>query len=135
MQYTFDLKGMDQLRKAVAENPQRVATSVAVFIKRAVAEYTRIIWNNPWKMGMVGGGVPTATQNLRDTHLIRAMPWDGLIKATAPYAGYVHGWDGATKNVKGVQLRPWLDYAFVQGQPSVDKLEEELLNNIMSDFK
>lgn len=133
--YTVEMIGLDQLKKSLLKSPEIIKEEVGKFLQRGLAVYTRVILNNPWSMGMSGGGVPVARKNggnLRDTHFKSVEPWKAVIRPTAPYASYVHGLDGKKFNKKGVQLRPWLDYAVDKGKKDIEKLEEELLENIVA---
>jgi hypothetical protein len=134
MDYKITMIGLDELKQALARNPRMVRNETGKFLVRAMAVYTRLIINNPWRMGMSGGGVPVGTGNLRDSHFKIIMPWEAFIQPTAPYAGYVHGDDGKLINSKGKPLRPWLDYAKDKGQKDVEKLEIDMVENIVQDL-
>ncbi len=132
-EFNFDVTGLDELREAVKRNPAKIIEEVGKFLQRGMAEYRRVIRNNPWRMGEEGGGVPRATGNLMDTHLQEFTTWSARIFPTAPYASYVHGIDGWPR--KGsYQLRPWLSYAYNVADKAVQELENDLLKNIVDDL-
>lgn len=125
---SMETGGFSDLVKAVSEAPQRIRDEAAKFLVRGIAVYNRIINRNPWQIGSGSGGAPVASRNLLGAHLKDFKPWSARIYVDdhVKYASYVH--DG-TKNM---QARPWLDYAAQAGQPDVDKLEEDLLDNILN---
>lgn len=129
--FQYNLEGFKELREAIKKNPKVIEEELGVFMPRAIAVYKGIIWNNPWRMGMVGGGVPVKTGNLRDTHQTDISNYEAKIYPTAPYSYYVHGEDDKSFNIRGHQLRPWLTYAFTRGETEVDRLQGELLENIV----
>ena len=129
----YEIKGLKELADAVRRNPANVIRETGKFLVRGLAVYRRIIFNNPWRMGMSGGGSPVAQSpqggHLRQTHVQEIGPWEGRIRPTATYTPYVHGIEGWPRK-RTYQLRPWLDYAKEHGEEDVKKLEVELLNNI-----
>ena len=130
MDFTFTIDGLSELQDNIKRNPQVVKDVVNKFLVRATAKYKSIILNNPWRMGMSGGGAPTATGNLRDTHETVIKTWEAYITPTAPYAKYIHGVDGYPRK-RSYQLRPWLEYAFNEGQRDVEKLESDMMDEIL----
>jgi hypothetical protein len=120
--YKFEIEGLDELKEAIARNPEIVKREIGNFLKRGMEVYTRIMLNKPWRVGETGGGVPVATGNLRDTHQLTYLPYEAYIQPTAPYAGPIHS------------KRPWLDYAFNQGQQKVEELENNLMEKIAEDL-
>ena len=116
------LSGFDELKKAIERNPKTVINETKNFIQRALAQYRSGIQNNPWRIGMSGGGSPVATGNLRDTHFSKVETFDGFIRPTASYAGAVH------------KDRPWLDFVFQDKMTEVNELEKELLDKIIKDL-
>lgn len=118
----FELKGADEFREAIRRNPQKILDLVGRFITRGLSEYKRILIRSPWKIGMSGGGAPVDTGNLRDTHITEVSAWQGSIRPSAPYSEAVH------------KKRPWLDYAKETASPNIDKLEAELLQDIVADL-
>lgn len=118
----FELSGADEFREAIRRNPKKILELVGRFLTRGLAEYKRVIIRNPWRVGMAGGGAPVQTGNLRDTHITEVSPFEGRIYPSAPYSEAVH------KN------RPWLDYTEAQARPNIDKLEAELLQDIVADL-
>ena len=130
-QYNYKLLGADEFRSAIRKNPGYTKTEVGKFLVRAMAEYNRGVIRNPWRIGMTGGGAPKASGHLRDTHRREIKNWEAWIFPTAPYASYVHGLGGQTHSSRGLQLRPWLDYVFKDKESAVEKLEKDLLKNIV----
>lgn len=123
MEYRID--GVDELRRAIARNPEKVKSAIKDFFTEALAVYRRTIKNNPWRVGGTGGGAPVLSGHLRDTHRQEIMDWEATIGAdvgAAPYAEPVH------------EGRPWLDYAFNENQAQVDKLADKMLINIIEDL-
>lgn len=118
----FELSGADEFREAIRRNPKKILELVGRFLTRGLAEYKRVIIRNPWRVGMAGGGAPVQTGNLRDTHITEVSPFEGRIYPSAPYSEAVH------------KKRPWLDYAEAQARPNIDKLEAELLQDIVADL-
>jgi hypothetical protein len=118
----FELKGAEEFKEAIRRNPQKILDLVGRFITRGLAEYKRIIIRNPWRVGMAGGGAPVQTGNLRDTHITEVSPFAGRIYPSAPYMKAVH------------KKRPWLDYAKETATPNIEKLEGELLQDIVADL-
>ncbi len=124
----MEIVGLEELQRAVKRNPQLVVSEVGKFLVRGIAVYNRKIIREPWRVGSNGGGAPTGTGNLRDTHQKSIQKWEASITATAPYAQFVH--DGTYK----MKARPWLDYAKQTSENEIQKLEEELLTNIVKDL-
>lgn len=136
MGFQANSKGFDELRKAVAREPQRVIDEAKNFFVRGLAIYRRTILNNPWRMGGTGGGAPRASGNLAQTHQQEIEPWRASIfpnLQAAPYAPYVHGIDGWNRS-RSYQLRPWLDYARDVNKRDIEDLEDTLLDNIVDDL-
>jgi len=134
MIFKFSITGLEALKSAIINNPSVVKSEVNKFLTRATALYMSTIQNNPWRMGMSGGGSPVAVVNggnLRDTHRITSTPWSKTIEPTASYAPYVHGLEGFSRKGK-YQLRPWLDYAFDLRQKQVSGLEADMINSIVN---
>ncbi len=121
-QFEVEFQGLSELQSAIKRNPEKVLSEIKKFIQRGIAEYKRGILNNPWKVGMTGGGSPVLTGNLRDTHLTQLTMLQGKIYPSADYAKHVH---------KG---RPWMDYVFEDKMPNIQKLETDLLNEIITDL-
>ena len=122
MDYSFSIKGLDELKKAIQRNPEVVKNAVGIFLKKGMEIYNRVIMNNPWRIGMSGGGVPVATGNLRDTHRLEYKTWEAVIYPTASYAEGVH------------KTRPWLEYAFDKGGKEVELLEGEMMDTILKNL-
>lgn len=133
MKYEFDPKEIAGLRSAIQRAPIKVKEYVGRFLTQGMAEYNKIIIRNPWRMGQSGGGAPTDTGNLRDTHHRKVSAWEAMIYPTAPYAPYVHGLKGFARK-RSYQLRPWLDYAQTQADGVIKEKERELLTNIVTNL-
>ncbi|MFA5050955.1 MAG: hypothetical protein WC499_02470 [Patescibacteria group bacterium] len=129
MDYTFTIEGLAEFKEAIKRNPQVVKEEVGKFLVRAKSKYLSTILNNPWRVGMSGGGAPVATGNLRDTHESPVSTWEMSIFPTSPYAKYIHGTGGARKG--NYPLRPWLDYAFKTNEKGVQNLEGEMVDTII----
>ena len=128
--------GMRELRAAIARNPRKTLTLAKRFLQRGIAEYKSGINNQPWRMGMAGGGAPVAARfggNLRDTHQTKIEALRASIFPTASYAPYVHGIKGWPRT-RSYQLRPWLDHVKKQKQPDIERLYKELLEDIVKDL-
>lgn len=123
------IKGYDELVKALKKNPEVVKNEAQKYFVRSMATYKGIINNNPWQVGGGGGGVPVATRNLqRIGHETVFNDFAAYLKVRTdqvPYAGYVH------EGTKFMEKRPWLDYAVEQGQGTIEKLQDDLLNDIV----
>jgi hypothetical protein len=132
-EFDFSIDGLRELQQAVQRNPGRTVQEVGKFLQRGLAAYRRIINNSPWRLEMSGGGAPVASGHLRDSHRSERTPWTGRIFPTAPYAAYVHGIDGWPRK-KSYQLRPWLEYAETRAEGDIEKLQDEMLNNIVEDL-
>lgn len=122
MSYKIEIKGINELQSAIKRNPQVVKQHTQIYFTRALAKYKSTIINNPWRIGMSGGGAPVKTGNLRDTHITQTRTWEALIKPTASYAEVVH------------KKRPWLEYAVDINQKEVESLEKDLLDSVISDL-
>lgn len=123
--YELKTEGFAEFRKALERNPTKVKNEAKNFIQRALAKYRSGIQNDPWRIGMSGGGSPVLTGNLRDSHFTEIEDFRGSISPDedkASYGKYVH------------KKRPWLDYVFKQKMPDVEKLEGEMLDNIVRDL-
>ncbi len=120
--FEMNLKGDKKFQQALKRNPETVLREVKKFIQRGIAEYKKGIINNPWRVGMTGGGSPVLSGNLRDTHLTKITSLRGRIYPTADYTKHVH------KN------RPWMDYVFKDKMPDIKILEKELLDKIVTDL-
>lgn len=128
MAFVYSIKGLEELKRAVQRNPRKVIDEVSDFLSRAMAAYKRVIGRNPWKLGSSEGGAPVLTGYLRATHFTDQQRWQARIYPTAPYAQYVH--DG-TKRMKA---RPWLDFAKDAADSEVQRLEREMLDEIVRDL-
>jgi hypothetical protein len=131
--FSFELRGFQELQAAVRRSPGRVVEEVGKFLVRGIAAYNRVIMRNPWRRGMSGGGAPVRTGNLRDTHRREVHMWDARIFPTAPYAPYVHGIKGFGRK-RSYQLRPWLDFAKETADREVQGYERDMLKAIVDDL-
>ena len=129
--------GMQELKLAVARNPQQVVMSGKKFLQRGMAAYRSTIRNSPWRMGMAGGGAPVALVNggnLRDKHVTDITNLTATIgPRDVKYASYVHGIDGWPRK-RTYQLRPWLDYAKRKNKTKIEQLYLEMLTDIRNDL-
>jgi len=121
-EFKTEIIGIEDFQRALVRNPQLIISESKKFIQRAIAKYKSGIINNPWKLGLGGGGAPVLTGNLRDTHLTNISNFEGRIYPSASYSKHVH------KN------RPWLDYVFSSKMPEIRDLEKDLLNVIVKDL-
>lgn len=129
----FEIRGIKEFEKAIARNPTVVVNELKDFFVRGIAVYKSIIWNNPWRMGMSGGGSPVARVGggtLRNSHEPKYEKFSARIFPTADYKSYVHGIEGMSRK-RTYQLRPWLDYAFNKGESGVRIKEKDMLKNIV----
>lgn len=126
--------GLNELRAAIAKNPQNVLDRTRVFLTRGLAVYKKTIISSPWVMGGSGGGSPKDTGHLRDTHVTTV---DALRATIGPniqvakYAPYVHGIAGMARK-RSYQLRPWLDYTKQTNESKIETLYRALLKDIVS---
>jgi hypothetical protein len=123
--------GLKELNQAIKRNPQVVLEKSKQLITRAMAEVLRITDNNPWRVGMSGGGTPVAIingGNLRQNKKVLKTALEGRIKYEAGYASYVH--DGTSR----MKARPWLDYAKQQSDGKIQELSRAFLKEISQDL-
>jgi hypothetical protein len=120
--YELTTKGFKEFKKALERNPTKISRASGVLIQRAIAKYREGIQNNPWRIGMSGGGAPVLTGFLKDTHESKVSPFEGSIFPTAKYGKYLH------------PKRPWLDYVFKQKMPEIKQLEDDFLKEIITDL-
>lgn len=135
--YNIQVLGLKEFQAAIVRSPQLVARRVQEFLVRGMAVYRSGIKNDPWRIGMSGGGSPVAAihgGNLRDSHQVTFETFNARIFPTAWYADYVHGWDGQAFSSRGLQLRPWMDYVYAQKYGEIKKLEETLLEDLVKDL-
>lgn len=132
----FEIKGIEDFKKAIESNPEVVVYELKNFFQRAISVYQDIVWKNPWRMGGSGGGSPVALVEggtLRNSHKPDFKDWSARLYQDddiAPYGKYVHGIEGFPRK-RTYQLRPWLDYAFKKGDEGVREKEKILLTNIV----
>jgi hypothetical protein len=122
MEVRFDENQLRSIEQAIKRNPQTVLLEVGKFLARGMAVYNRGIIRSPWRVGMLGGGAPVATGNLRDTHRKTVSQWSASISPNASYAEEVH------------KERPWLDHVFNTSRQEIEKLENDLLDKITEDL-
>lgn len=146
--FRLDAKGFKELKAAVQRNPQKAKSEIAEFISRGITAYNRIILRSPWRVGQSGGGAPVDTRNLLDQHQRETHPTEGRIfvnTSKVKYAEAVHEGSGpyTIKNAygrgisvrhPGLKARPWLDYAQRKARGDIEKLQDTMLNNIVSDL-
>lgn len=133
---SVELIGFDQLQAAIRRNPDKVKDEAGKFLIRGIAAYKSVIIRNPWRMGSSGGGAPVSSGSLRDSHKTKVSNWSATIGPNdqlAPYAAYVHGIEGYPRKRK-YQLRPWLDYAIVKQDETIQRLYNEMGDNILKDL-
>ena len=119
MQIEFDQNDLNRLREMANKAPAKIRSEVGKFLVRGIAVYNQGILRNPWRVGGRGGGAPVDTGNMRDTHIKSVRQWEASIEPTADYARAVH------------KDRPWLDYVQQQKGSEIQRLEAELLDNII----
>lgn len=128
--YDIQFIGAKEFEKALMRNPKLVVKEVKNFLQRAMAKYRSGIKNNPWKVGMSGGGSPVATikssgykgGTLRDSHIPVIGNWEAKIGPDTNYAEHVH------------KKRPWLDHVFKDKEKDVQDLEVKMLEKIVGDL-
>ena len=121
----FRVRGLDEFASAIRRNPDVMVREISNFLTRAKAELKSYIRNDPWRLGMSGGGCPVKTGNLRDTHIYEQTPFRLMIspnETRAPYAEAVH------------RGRPWLEYSAKKATPKIEQLSNDLLKNIIADL-
>lgn len=120
--------GLKEFQKALDRNPELVKKELADFFSRATARLKSGLWNNPWRIGGSGGGIPVLTGNLRDTHATEIKDFQARIYPTSDYAKFVHG--GTSK----MEARPWLDFIQKEKAPEIKELAKKMLENITKDL-
>ena len=122
--------GLKEFQTAINRNPQRVLSEVRLYLTRGLAEYKRGINRNPWGVGAVGGGVPVATGNLRDTHHTQVERFRASVGPDPffKYAKFVH--DGTRR----MKARPWLDFVRESKDKDIQKHYDVMMNNIVRDL-
>ena len=128
IEYKIDSKGLEE---AIRRSPRKVKEEVGKFLVRGLAEYRRHIAGSPWRVGSRGGGSPVAAEHgghLRDTYWSDIRPFEGVIRPTAGYAGFVH------EGTRYSESRPWLLWAKERGESRIKQLQGELLRTIIEDL-
>ncbi len=120
--YDIQFIGAKEFEKALMRNPELVVKEVKNFLQRAMAKYRSGIMNNPWKVGMSGGGSPVLSGHMRDTHIPVIGNWEARIGPDTNYAEHVH------------KKRPWLDHVFKDKEKDVQDLEVKMLEKIVGDL-
>jgi len=120
--YEIKLIGAKEFEKALMRNPKLVVKEVKNFLQRAMAKYRSGIMNNPWKVGMSGGGSPVLTGHMRDTHIPVIGNWEAKIGPDTNYSEHVH------------KKRPWLEHVFSSKEKDVQDLEVKMLEKIVGDL-
>lgn len=126
----FNIKGDEEFIRAIERNPQVAKEEVGKFLVRATRRYKATINNNPWRVGMTGGGVPVKTHNLMQGHRTEINNWNARIYVldNVEYRWKVHEGQGNMK------ARPWLDYAMSYNEKEVDRLGSEMLQAIVNNL-
>ena len=105
--FSIEFKGLEELKRAISRNPQKVIEETQTFLQRGMAVYRSGIQNKPWRVGSSGGGAPVDTRNLVQSHAVRIDKFEASIGPSrnyyVPYAAYVH--EGTSR----MQARPWLN--------------------------
>ena len=86
---------------------------------------------NPWRVGGSGGGVPVDTGNLFIAHETEINKFSAKLFVNndrAKYASYVH--DGTSR----MKARPWLEYSKEKNKKAIERLQDDLLKNIVKDL-
>jgi hypothetical protein len=130
-EFSITIEGMRQLEAAIRRNPAKIREEVGKLLVRGIAEYKKVMFRSPWKVGGYGGGVPVDTTAMRQQHQTRFERFRASIgpnlRAT-PYALFVH--EGTHK----MQGRPWLDYAKKKADRNIRKLSQDFLDNVVKDL-
>lgn len=132
MKWEMTIQGLEELKRAIARNPEYVVKRTREFLVRGIAAYKQVIIRNPWSVGASGGGVPVRTGHLRDTHVSSIGNLEARIgpdQQAAPYAAAVHGIEGYPRK-RSYKLRPWLDYTKITASDEIERLQGELLTDI-----
>lgn len=120
--YDIQFIGVKEFEKALMRNPKLVVKEVKNFLQRAMAKYRSGIMNNPWKVGMSGGGSPVLSGHMRDTHIPVIGDWEAKIGPDTNYAEHVH------------KKRPWLEHVYSSKDKEIRELEVKLLNTLVNDL-
>lgn len=126
----------DKLKRAIERSPNMVKDKTNVFLIRAQAVLKQGINQSPWRIGGSGGGVPSATTNLKKSHEYKLAPFSLTVavnESRASYAKYVHGIDGYVRK-RSYQLRPWLRYVEKQSENRINSYAKSLLEDIVKDL-
>jgi len=130
--FSIDIKGLDELEKAIRQNPQRVIEHTQTFLQRGMAVYRQGIQNRPWRIGESGGGAPVDTRNLVQSHAVK---YDRLEASIGPsrnynvkYAQFVH------EGTRRMQPRPWLDHTKQASDNKIRPLYQDLLKEITAEL-
>jgi HK97 gp10 family phage protein len=139
-----EILGINELKRAIARNPEKVLQEGKSFLIRGLAVYKRAIINSPWRVGSNGGGAPVSNDgrykrkyqrqrsgNLRDSHVTDINSLQASIGpnlSVAPYAKFVH------LGTSRMRARPWLDYVKQGSDREVEQLYLAMLKNIVSDI-
>ncbi len=126
MEYTIE--GLKEFEAAIRRNPDLVRRKARQFIADGLTVYKTSIMRNPWTLRSSGGGAPTATKALRDTHKTEIGDFEGRITPTASYAPYVI--EGTYK----MESRDYLEYAKETKDSQIKQLEQKLLQDLIVDL-
>lgn len=127
MAVKITVQNLNRIRAAFKQAPETVRAEARKFIIRAMSTLRSIVWNDPWRVGNTGGGVPVLTGNLRASHRTELDDFTGVMfpdQTVAPYARAVHEGHG------NVEARPWLDYAERTGQKEVNEQAAQMVQDI-----
>lgn len=126
----ISLKGYNEIQTAIRNYPSQSKTAVQVFFQRGLAEIDRTVKTSPWQVGQSGGGVPVASGNLRQRgHVKELGEWKatyGIDPSAVRYAAFVH------EGTRYMRPRPWLDYAKEASMPEIERLQESLIDSLVS---
>ena len=125
---SIELKGEEELKKAILRNPRVVKREVGNYLVRAMAKLTSGIKQRPWQVGGSGGGTPVDTGRLLQSHKKLFKPLSAILKPDTKYDKYVH------EGTKRMKARPWLDWVAQDKKKDIEKLQDKLLSNIVKDL-
>lgn len=105
----IEIKGLDELRRAIARNPEVVRTEAQKLFTRVASHIDRHLAKDPWRVNSGAGGVPVDTGHLlRNARKRQFAPMSLSIYTdtnAVPYARYIH--EGTSR----MQARPYYESA------------------------
>ena len=131
MAIKIELKGAKEFERALKRNPSIVEKEAKNYFTRAMAVLKQTALRNPWRVGGSGGGVPVDTGNLFIAHETEINKFSAKLFVNndrAKYASYVH--DGTSR----MKARPWLEYSKEKNKKAIERLQDDLLKNIVKDL-